>query len=205
MYKNKLFILMYCIPMIPTGKHFQFFIFYALHQTRRNFCGKFIFHVELQRKKLIKCSTTLVVHAQAESRYTLNEAQHAQAESRCTPKWVVARASRVAVHAKMSRSMCKQGRGARQNESQHAQAESRYTQNEAQPAQAESISPIESIRDLLLFHRDRPKVHRDLRFQPRLHYFNLEYSPFRRFELRSDLSYPSYVPTVFLNIGDSEA
>ncbi len=52
---------MYCIPMIPTGYNFQFFIFYASHQTRRNSCGKFIFHIDLQRKKLIKCSATLVV------------------------------------------------------------------------------------------------------------------------------------------------
>jgi hypothetical protein len=28
---------------------------------RNFFCGKFIFHVELARKKLIKCSATLVV------------------------------------------------------------------------------------------------------------------------------------------------
>ncbi len=57
---------MYCIPMIPTGQNFQFFIFYASHQTRRNFCGKFIFHVELQRINLMKCSGILVVKSTRE-------------------------------------------------------------------------------------------------------------------------------------------
>ena len=61
MYQNKLFILMYCIPMITTGCCFQIFIFYDSHRTRRNFCEKFIFHVELQREILKKCSATLVV------------------------------------------------------------------------------------------------------------------------------------------------
>ncbi len=61
---------MYCIPMITTGYFFQIFMFYGSHRTRRNFCGKFIFHVELERKKLIKCSATLVVWA-AMSRHVL--------------------------------------------------------------------------------------------------------------------------------------
>ena len=30
MYKNELFILMYCVPMIPTGELSQIFIFYDL-------------------------------------------------------------------------------------------------------------------------------------------------------------------------------
>ncbi len=63
MCENKLFILMYCIPMTPTGQNFQFLIFYASHRTRRNFCGKFIFHVELDREILKKCSAILVVYS----------------------------------------------------------------------------------------------------------------------------------------------
>jgi hypothetical protein len=47
--------------MITAGYFPQIFIFNASHQARTENCGKFIFHVDLQRKKLIKCSTTLVV------------------------------------------------------------------------------------------------------------------------------------------------
>ncbi len=48
---NKLFIMFYWIPMITTGAIFQIFHFYATHQTRTKNCGKFIFHVELDREK----------------------------------------------------------------------------------------------------------------------------------------------------------
>jgi hypothetical protein len=34
---------------------------HALHQTRKTICGKFIFHVELDREFLKKCSAILVV------------------------------------------------------------------------------------------------------------------------------------------------
>jgi hypothetical protein len=49
MYKNELFILMYCVPMIPTGELFQIFIFYDKWRTPDFLVGKFIFHVELER------------------------------------------------------------------------------------------------------------------------------------------------------------
>ncbi len=67
------------------------------------------------------------------------------------------------------------------------------------------ISRIEKIRDFPFLHRNQPKVHRELRFQPRFSFFNREYSSFRSFKLRSDLSYPRNVPKFILSIGDSEA
>ena len=37
MYKNELFILIYCVPMIPTGELFQIFFFYDEWWTPENF------------------------------------------------------------------------------------------------------------------------------------------------------------------------
>jgi hypothetical protein len=49
MYKNELFILMYCVPMIPTGQLSQIFIFYDKWWVRNFSSEKIIFHVELER------------------------------------------------------------------------------------------------------------------------------------------------------------
>ncbi len=63
MYKNELFILMYCAPMIPTGEFFQFFIFYDEWWTPDFLSGKIKIHVELERKFLKLCFNILVVNA----------------------------------------------------------------------------------------------------------------------------------------------
>ncbi len=61
MYKNELFILMYCVPMIPTGELFQFFHFLWFTMLLQKNCEKNIFHVELEREFSILCFTILVV------------------------------------------------------------------------------------------------------------------------------------------------
>ncbi len=61
---NKSFILFYSVPMITrftTELKYLFSIFYGSHQTRTEIVEKLFFHVDLQREKLTKCSTILVV------------------------------------------------------------------------------------------------------------------------------------------------
>ncbi len=58
---NKLFILFYWVPMIPTGVLFQFSILYGPPMLCIFFSGKLIIYVDLQRKFLTKCSGILVV------------------------------------------------------------------------------------------------------------------------------------------------
>ena len=50
MYKNELFILMYCGPMIPTGRSFHKFLFSMINDEPPIFWAeKLIFHDELER------------------------------------------------------------------------------------------------------------------------------------------------------------
>ncbi len=76
---------MYCIPMIATGCFFQIFIFYASHQTRRVFFEKFIFHVELQREILKKCSAILVSYSVPEQRSLIHSPDRSIPEGSRSP------------------------------------------------------------------------------------------------------------------------
>ena len=54
MCKNELFVLMYCVPMIPTEELFQIFIFYGPPMLRIFFRGKFRYFIYHIREKIFQ-------------------------------------------------------------------------------------------------------------------------------------------------------
>jgi hypothetical protein len=85
MYKNELFILMYCVPMIPTGELFKIFISMIYHDAPKKLWKKyfprwirtiifdFMFHIFSSRGS-VRCIATIT------SRFTSNE-------WKCCPWW----------------------------------------------------------------------------------------------------------------------